>query len=99
MSSQEPVLDDGRAAVRTHAVRVRVFVRNGIVVEGNAHIKPGAYQRRVSDVLNLGKLRYIAITDATYTPQNADPVATECVLINADDIVLLDVTVDELPQH
>jgi len=88
MSQEE--LRDERAVVRTHPVRVRVFVRSGATVEGKAHIKPGAYQRRVSDLLNGGKVQYIAITDATYQQPEADGVSSDCVLVNVDDIVMLD---------
>jgi hypothetical protein len=93
----DETVQDTRAVVRTHRVKVKAFVRNGAVIEGNAHIKPGAYQRRVSDVLNLGKMKYIAITDVQYSPPNGDSVTTECVLVNVEDIVMLDVTPDEIP--
>ena len=54
-------------AVRTWPVRVKVFARNGAEIDGYAHIHAGAYQRRISDILNVGQLRYLAITDARYT--------------------------------
>ena len=78
-------------AVRTEEVPVRVFTRSGGSIDGRAHVKPGAYQRRVSDVLNLGKVKYIAITDATYTVPGETPVSTACVLVNVDDVVMMDV--------
>lgn len=83
---------DPKAVVRTHPVRVRVFARNGALVEGLAHIKPGAYQRRVSDVLNLGQVKYIAVTDASYTVPGGERSDTDCVLVNVEDIVMVDVS-------
>ena len=83
---------DPKAVVRTHPVRVQVYARNGAVVTGLAHIKPGAYQRRVSDVLNLGQVKYIAVTDASYSLPGHDTTATDCILVNVDDIVLVDVS-------
>ncbi len=82
---------DPKEVVRTHPVRVRVFARNGAVITGLAHIKPGAYQRRVSDVLNMGQVRYVAVTDASYAMPGKDTTLTDCVLVNVDDIVMVDV--------
>ena len=88
-------LRDERAVVRTHPVNVRVFLRDGATVEGKAHIKPGAYQRRVSDLLNGGKVQFIAITEATYKPQGGESAASDCVLVNVDDVAMLDATPHE----
>jgi hypothetical protein len=90
------VADDGNEqgggqAVRTQPVRVKVYVRNGAVVSGLAHLKPGADQARVSDILNRGEIRYIAITDADYAVPGDDAITTDCVLLNVDDIVMVDV--------
>jgi hypothetical protein len=83
---------DPKAVVKTHPVRVRVYARNGATIQGLAHIKPGAYQRRVSDVLNLGQVRYIAVTDVEYHLPSQEATRTECVLVNVDDIVMVDVS-------
>ncbi|MDX1659264.1 MAG: hypothetical protein R3343_10630 [Nitriliruptorales bacterium] len=91
MSDQGPPRDP-KAVVRTHPVRVRVYARNGAVITGLAHIKPGAYQRRVSDVLNLGQVQYIAITEVSYGFNETGEQETECVLVNVDDIVMVDVS-------
>lgn len=85
-------LRDERAVVRTHPVNVRVFLRDGAMVEGKAHIKPGAYQRRVSDLLNGGKVQFVAITEASYKHENHDAVSSDCVLVNVADVVMLDAT-------
>lgn len=82
---------DPKAVVRTHPVRVRVYARNGATIQGLAHIKPGAYQRRVSDVLNLGQVKYIAVTEARYALPATQEVQTDCLLVNVDDIVMVDV--------
>lgn len=78
------------ATVRTHPVRVRVYARNGAVIEGLAHIKPGAYQRRISDVLNLGQVKYIAVTEARYQLPGSEAMESDCILVQSDDIVMLD---------
>jgi len=78
--------------VSTHPVRVKIFVRSGAVIAGLAHIKPGAYQRRVSDVLNLGQVKYIPVTDVEYRFPGEPAVVTDCMLINVADISMVDVT-------
>jgi len=85
-------LQDQRAVVRTHPVNVRVFLRDHATVEGKAHIKPGAYQRRVSDLLNGGKVQFIAITEATYKHGDEPQMSSDCVLVNVADVVMLDAT-------
>ncbi len=88
--------EGGNAAVRTQAIQVRIHTRGGAEVVGFAHVKPGAYQRRVSDLLNLGKVKYVPITDAEYTVPGRDTIQTGCVLINIDDVVLMDVGSEDI---
>ncbi len=76
--------------VRTHNVRVRVFLRSGAIVSGTAHIQPGGYQKRLSDVLNLGQVRYIAVTGASYESGPGPVTTTDCVLVNVQDISMID---------
>jgi hypothetical protein len=78
------------AVVRTRPVRVKIYARNGAVIDGLAHIKPGAYQRRISDVLNLGQVKYMAVTDCTYTLPGVEARDSGCILVNTEDIVMLD---------
>ncbi|HEX9766077.1 MAG TPA: hypothetical protein VGA36_04890 [Nitriliruptorales bacterium] len=89
MATPEQPRDAG-AHVKTYAVRVKVYARNGAVIEGLAHIKPGAYQRRISDVLNLGQVKYIAITEARYQIPGAEVSDSDCVLVQVEDIVMMD---------
>ncbi|MFP5308417.1 MAG: hypothetical protein ACLGIR_02435 [Actinomycetes bacterium] len=91
-SAETPASRDPKAVVRTRPVRVRLFARNGAAIEGLAHIKPGAYQQRMSDVLNLGQARYIAITDVSYALPGKVAVETDCLLVAVDDIVMVDVS-------
>ena len=46
----------------------------------------------MSDVLNLGQVQYIAITEVSYTDGEGVETETECVLVNVDDIVMVDVS-------
>lgn len=90
--------EGGSAAVRTQAIQVRIHTRGGAEVVGFAHVKPGAYQRRVSDLLNLGKVKYVPITDAEYTVAGQATIQTGCVLVNIDDVVLMDVGSEDVSQ-
>jgi len=83
---------DPEVAVHTWPVRVRVFARNGAEINGYAHVHADAYRGRLSDLLNVGQLRYLAITDATYTLSGQERIESACVLVNTDDVVLLDVS-------
>lgn len=85
-------MSDQNVVVQTHPVRVRIFMRNGTRVTGLAHIQPGAYQKRISDVLNLGAVRYIAVTEAMFEAEGEGKVDTHCMLVNVQDISMVDVT-------
>ncbi len=74
--------------VATRPVPVRVFVRNGMVIDGFAHVHATAYERRVSDVLNVSPPNFLPITDAT-CERDGESFQAETVLVNAGDIVLL----------
>lgn len=58
--------------VQTQPVKVTVTT-DDFEIEGFMHVKPGGYQSRISDLLNIREQRYIAITDATYR-KLSDPV-------------------------
>lgn len=78
--------------VPTNPVRVRIFLRTGAQIQGLAHIKAGGYQRRISDVLNLGQVKYIAVTEVVFSVEGQSPVRTKCMLVNVEDISLVDAT-------
>ncbi len=78
--------------VPTNPVRVRMFLRGGAQLSGIAHIKAGGYQRRISDVLNLGQVKYIAVTEVEFNVQGQSPIHTQCMLVNVDEITLVDAT-------
>ncbi len=90
MVTQQGPARDPKAVVQTHPVRVKVYARNGALIEGLAHIKPGAYQRRISDILNLGQMKFMAVTDARYQTPGQGVNESDCVLVNVDDIVMVD---------
>ena len=95
MTMTDQVTATASVAVRTQRVPVRVFTRAGAVIQGHAHVKPGAQQRRLSDVLNLSQVRYVAVTEATYSVPGESPVTTACVLVNTADITMVDVDAEE----
>lgn len=80
-----------RIRVTTQLVPVRVYTNN-FEITGNAHAKPGGYSGRVSDILNLGKLSFLPITNASYRRRfTHDPFATAaCLIVNVKDIELVD---------
>jgi uncharacterized protein DUF6812 len=86
----------GPERVRTQPVKVRVFVRNGTVIDGVAHVHAGAYQRRISDVLNVAPPNFLPITEVTYVDANGEPSTAPCVLVNTADIVMIDTGSDDL---
>jgi hypothetical protein len=51
--------------IQTQPMKVLVTT-DDYEIRGLMHIKPGGYQSRISDLLNVRDLHYIAITQATY---------------------------------
>jgi hypothetical protein len=80
------------AKVPTQPERVRVFLKGGLVAEGNAHKHVGGYQTRISDILNRDHNSFIALTDVTYQGPHAPPTRTDTFLVHVDDIVGVDAT-------
>lgn len=79
---------------KTERVSVRVFTTSFEIL-GNVHIKIGGYLDRISDVLNLGKVKYIPITETRYRPRTADDgefIQTPCLIVNIGNIELIDIT-------
>lgn len=85
--------NDRAMKVKTDMTAVRIFT-DAMVVEGNAHIKPGSYAGRVSDVLNRTHTNFLPITEARYRltkSESTEYLSSSCLLVNIADIVLLDV--------
>ena len=59
--------------IQTEAVKVLVTT-DDYEIEGYMHVKPGGYQSRISDLLNVKELHYIPITEATCR-KLSDPAA------------------------
>jgi hypothetical protein len=55
----------GNHKVTTQAIKVTV-VTDDYEIDGFMHIKPGSYQSRVSDLLNIKEQYFIPITSVTY---------------------------------
>ena len=51
--------------VQTEAIKVRLTT-DDYEIEGFMHVKPGGYQSRISDLLNIKELHYVPVTNATY---------------------------------
>lgn len=82
---------DATLRIKTEPVAVRVFT-TGFEIEGNAHTKPGGYWSRVSDILNVGKLNFLAITEARYRRRDSKDNFAEsaCLIVNLKDVELVD---------
>lgn len=76
--------------VKTNPQRVRVFLRGGILAEGDAHVKSGAYRQRISDLLNLQSVPFLPLTDVEYRAPGQSPTRTEVFLVRIPDIVAVD---------
>ncbi len=76
------------APVRTRPVPVKVFLRNGCVVEGEVQIEDRTYNRRISDVLNISPPNFLPIVDAVYEC-SGERERAETVLVNTADIVMV----------
>lgn len=76
--------------IRTERERIRVFLRNGITAEGDAHKKPGAYQARISDMLNRDQNSFLVLTDVRYTGLNGLMTRTNAFMVHIDDVVGID---------
>lgn len=72
---------------------VRIFTSD-FIIEGNVHLKLGGYQERISDILNLGKMKYLPVTEAKYIERSGkseEQAESNCVIVNVDAIEVLDV--------
>lgn len=79
--------------VTTTPVPVRIFTRD-FIIEGNAHTKPDSYHSRISDLLNLGKIDFLPITDAKYRFRESEVneyVDSACLVVRIENIELLDI--------
>jgi len=77
--------------VQTEAVKVRVTTED-YEIEGYMHIKPGGYQARISDLLNVKELHYIPITGATYRKvdqPDAPAQQAETLILRLDTIKMV----------
>lgn len=76
--------------IPTHPQRIRVFLKGGILAEGDAHVKAGAYRQRVSDLLNMQSAPFLALTNVNYQAPGSSPMHTEAFLVRIPDIVAVD---------
>jgi len=89
------VLDEGVIVVefKTDRVPVRIFT-SSFEIEGNVHIKLGGYLDRISDVLNLGKTKYLPITETKYrirSDNDGEFTQTDCLIVNIGNVEMIDV--------
>ncbi len=76
--------------IPTHPQRIRVFLKGGILAEGDAHVKAGAYRQRVSDLLNLQSAPFLALTNVNYQAPGSSPMHTDAFLVRIPEIVAVD---------
>ena len=81
--------------VPTNPQHVRVFLRGGILAEGDAHVKAGAYRQRVSDLLNLQSAPFLPLTNVRYQAPGTPATHTEAFLVHIPDIVAVDLGQDD----
>ncbi len=53
------------SSIQTKPIKVLITTED-YEIEGFMHIKPGGYQSRISDLLNMKELHYIPVTQATF---------------------------------
>lgn len=61
-------------------------------IDGYMHIKPGGYQARLSDLLNIRELQYVPITDATFRSikhPEEPPRTAQTLIIRVDTIKMV----------
>lgn len=61
-------------------------------IEGFMHVRPGGYQARISDLLNIKELHYVPITDATYrklSKPDAPVQKAQTLIIRLDTIKMV----------
>ena len=51
--------------IETRPVHV-IVTTDDYEIDGYMHVKPGGYQSRISDLLNMREIHYIPITDASF---------------------------------
>ena len=76
--------------VPTNPQHVRVFLRGGILAEGDAHVKAGAYRQRVSDLLNLQSAPFLPLTNVRYQAPGTPATHTDAFLVRIPEIVAVD---------
>lgn len=77
--------------IHTEAIKVTVTTED-YEIEGFMHVRPGGYQARISDLLNIKELHYVPITDATYRKldkPNAPVQKTQTLIIRLDTIKMV----------
>jgi hypothetical protein len=78
-------------AIQTQTVRVSVTT-DDYEIEGFIHVKPGGYQSRVSDLLNVKDLHFIPMTQVTYQSlrhPDEPPRTSDTLIVRLDTIKMV----------
>ena len=78
-------------AIQTQTVRVSVTT-DDYEIEGFIHVKPGGYQSRVSDLLNVKELHFIPLTQVTYHSlrrPDEPPRTSDTLIVRLDTIKMV----------
>ena len=70
--------------IPTHPQRIRVFLKGGILAEGDAHVKAGAYRQRVQSA------PFLALTNVNYQAPGSSAMHTDAFLVRIPEIVAVD---------
>lgn len=77
--------------IQTKPVKVMVTT-DDYEIQGFMHIKPGGYQSRISDLLNVKELHYVPITHAVFRKlryPDEPPRRAETLIIRLDTIKMV----------
>ena len=87
-------MSDMQPPSRTREARVKLFLRDGAMVEGVLHMDSDRFERRVSDLLNVSPPNFVSLTDAVYE-RAGERENAETVLVNTSDIVMVHTSAGE----
>lgn len=87
--------------IETRPIRV-IITTDTHEIEGFMHIKPGGYQSRVSDLLNMHDLQYIPITQAiiqNLAQVHKAPWQVDTLILRLDTIKMVTPLSENTPRH
>ena len=74
--------------IHTQTIRV-LLTTDDYEIDGLMHVRPGSYQSRVSDILNVKELHFVPLTHVTYRSlknPNEPPRSVDTLIVRLDTI-------------